>query len=75
MARTSSGGISNSAAREFSNCSGRISNDNYNRVVGGATVYELLLAIKGNKPLPVNKYPKLKAQTTLQVLKNVKMCC
>lgn len=70
MARTSSGGVSNSAAKEFSNCEGRIANDNYNRVVGGATVYEQLSAINRVKPLPVNRYPKLQPQSTLQVVKH-----
>jgi hypothetical protein len=70
MARTSSGGVSNSAAKEFSNCEGRIANDNYNRVIGNATVYEQLKAINGVKPLPVNRYPKLQPQSTLQVVKN-----
>ena len=70
MARTSSGGVSNSAAKEFSNCEGRIANDNYNRVVGGATVYEQLVAINRVKPLPVNRYPRLQPLSTLQVVKN-----
>lgn len=70
MARTSSGGVSNSAAKEFSNCEGRIANDNYNRVIGGATVYQQLVAINRVKPLPVNRYPKLQPQSTLQVLRN-----
>lgn len=70
MARTSSGGVSNSAAKEFSNCEGRIANDNYNRVVGGANIYDILSSIKGVKPLPVNKYPKLQPQSTLQIVKN-----
>lgn len=74
MARTSSGGVSNSAAKEFSNCEGRIANDNYNRVVGGATIYEQLVAIKGVKPLPVNRYPKLQPKSTLQVVKNAGLC-
>lgn len=68
MARTSSGGISNSAAKEFSNCEGRIANDNYNRVIGAATVYEQLSAIGKTKPLPVNRYPTLQPQSTLQVV-------
>lgn len=70
MPRTSSGGVSNSAAKEFSNVEGRIANDNYNRIIGGATVYEQLSAIKGVKPLPVNRYPKLQPQSTAQVIKN-----
>ena len=70
MARTSSGGVSNSAAKEFSNCEGRIANDNYNRVVGGATVYEQLVAINRVKPLPIDRYPKLQPLSTLQVVKN-----
>jgi hypothetical protein len=70
MARTSSGGVSNSAAKEFSNCEGRIANDNYNRVIGGSTVYEQLSIINGNKPLPVNRYPKLQPKSILQVIKN-----
>ncbi len=70
MARTSSGGVSNSAAKEFSNCEGRIANDNYNRVLGGATVYEQLATINHIKPLPVNRYPKLQPQSTNQVVKN-----
>lgn len=74
MARTSSGGVSNSAAKEFSNCEGRIANDNYNRVVGGATIYEQLSAIKGVKPLPVNRYPKLHPLSTLQVVANAGLC-
>lgn len=70
MARTSSGGVSNSAAKEFSNVEGRIANDNYNRVIGGATIYEQVSAIKGVKPLPVNRYPKLQAQSPIQVVRN-----
>ena len=74
MARTSSGGVSNSAAKEFSNCEGRIANDNYNRVVGGATIYEQLTAIRGVKPLPVNRYPKLHPLSTLEIVKNSRLC-
>ncbi len=70
MARTSSGGISNSAAKKFSNCEGIIANDNYNRVIGSTSVYEQLVKINGVKPLPVNKYPKLKPQSTNQIVLN-----
>lgn len=68
MARTSSGGISNSAAKEFSNVEGRIANDNYNRVIGNATVYEQLSAINSVKPLPVNRYPNLKPKSATEVV-------
>ena len=70
MARTSSGGVSNSAAKEFSNCEGRIANNNYNRVVGSANIYDILKDINGVKPLPVNRYPKLQPQSTLEVVKS-----
>jgi len=69
MPRTSSGGVSNSAAKEFSNCEGRISNNNYNRIIGSATIYEQMYKINGVKPLPVNKYPKLQPKTILEVVK------
>lgn len=75
MARTSSGGVSNSAAKEFSNCEGRIANDNYNRVIGGATIYEQMTAINGVKPLPVNRYPKLKPKSTNQIIKHSNLHC
>lgn len=68
MPRTSSGGISNSAAKQFSNCMGRISNDNYNRIVAQRSSYEILTEINGQKPLPQNNYPTLKPLSANQVL-------
>ena len=70
MARTSTGGVSNSAAKQFSNCQGRITNDNYNRVIASANVYEILSGLKAQSKLPVNRYPKLQPQSTNQVVMN-----
>lgn len=69
MPRTSSGAISNSAAKQFSNCEGRIANDNYNRIIAGATIYEQMEKIKGVKSLPVNKYPQFQPKSIIQVIK------
>ena len=71
MARTSSGGISNSAAKQFSNCEGRICKDNLNRVVASANIYDILTLINGQKPLPVNKYPNLHPKSINQVVLNL----
>jgi hypothetical protein len=67
MTRTSSGAISNSASKPFSNCQGRITMDNHNRVIGSANVYDILEEINGNKPLPTNRYPNLQPLTPQQI--------
>ena len=68
MARTSSGGVSNSAAKQFSNCQGRITNDNYNRVVGNATVGAIMIDLKTENKFPVDRYPNLHPLNTSQVI-------
>lgn len=68
MPRTSSGGISNSAAKQFSNCEGRICNDNYNRIIAQRNSYEILSELNAQKPLPKNKYPNLQPLNINQVL-------
>jgi len=68
MARTSSGAVSNSAAKQFSNCQGRITNDNYNRVIASANVYDILSSLNAQKKQPVNKYPNLQPKSTNQVI-------
>ena len=68
MARTSSGGVSNSSAKKFSNVEGRITNDNYNRLIGSATVYEQLKNINNFKSLPINRYPDFQPLTTLEIV-------
>ena len=75
MARTSSGGVSNSAAKKFSNVGGRITNDNYNRLVGSATIYEQLKNINDLKSLPINRYPNFQPLTTIQIVANANLKC
>ena len=68
MPRTSSGGISNSAAKKFSNCEGRICKDNFNRIVAQKSSYEILSELGAVKPLPVNRYPNLEPLNATEVL-------
>jgi len=64
MARTSPGGVSNSGAKQFSNCQGRITLDNYNRVVASSNY------TNHAKKLPINKYPYLHPLSVNEVVIN-----
>ncbi len=68
MARTSSSAISNSATKPFSNCQGRITKDNYNRVVAQANIYDILTSLSEKKSLPTNRYPNIKPKSVNQVV-------
>lgn len=74
MTLTSSGAISNSGSKEFTNVNGTIAKQNYNRATESASIYEQLMKINGIKPIPYNRYPKFNPQSADSILANIKTC-
>ena len=68
MALTAPGGITNSSSKSFSNLFGRISRDNYNRVVASQNTWEFNNSMKG-PTLAVNRYPRFKSQTIGEIIR------
>lgn len=74
MTLTSSGAITNSASKVFTNVNGTIAKQNFNRATESASIYEQLMRINGIKPIPYNRYPKFNPQSTDSVLASIKTC-